>query len=85
MYTFYSMNLQPGVRITTRQLAKCEWNSGLASKNTNLLASLEFFFLSLTLSICLANCFFDLESENTELLARLASVLKNLIFTPLLQ
>jgi hypothetical protein len=39
----------------TRQMLE---NSGLASKNTNPLASLaRFFFLSLTLSIFLASCF----------------------------
>jgi hypothetical protein len=33
--------------MTARQLAKCEWNSGLAGKNKNPLASLVsgFFFL----------------------------------------
>jgi hypothetical protein len=34
----------PGVRWINRQLAKCEWNSGLASKNTNPLASLARVF-----------------------------------------
>jgi hypothetical protein len=48
----------PEVRITTRQLTKCEWNSGLASKNTNPLASLARVFpLSLFLSIFLASSF----------------------------
>jgi hypothetical protein len=37
-----------GVEITTRQLAKCEWNLDLASNFLNLLASLAsvFFLLS---------------------------------------
>jgi hypothetical protein len=44
-----------GVRITTRQLAKCEYI--LASKNTNPLVSLARFFFSLTISTFLASCF----------------------------
>jgi hypothetical protein len=44
------------VRITTRQLAKCEWNSGLASKNTNPLASLARDLFPY-LSVFLASCF----------------------------
>jgi hypothetical protein len=41
-----------GVEITTRQLAKCEWNLELASNFFNLLASLAraFFLLSVSLS-----------------------------------
>jgi hypothetical protein len=73
------------VRTTTRQLTKCEWNSGLPSKNTNTLASLACFFPPLTYPFYILGqffLFFYLASENTELLASLASVLKNL-FTPL--
>jgi hypothetical protein len=33
-----------GLEITNRQLAKCEWNLGLASIFFNLLASLASFF-----------------------------------------
>jgi hypothetical protein len=60
LVTFIMLMLAPlpGVWITTRQLAKCEQNSGLASKNTSPLASLVSFSpLSLTLSIFLASCF----------------------------
>jgi hypothetical protein len=72
-----------GVRITTRQLAKCEWNSGLASKNTNPLATMASCFFPLTdLFYIFGQLFFDLASKNAELLASLASVLKNLS-TPL--
>jgi hypothetical protein len=39
---------ETGARITTRQFAKYEYNSGLASKNTNPLAS-----LALTDSFCI--------------------------------
>jgi hypothetical protein len=42
------------------------------------------FSLSLTLTIYLASCFFYLASKNAELLASLASVLKNLS-TPLVE
>jgi hypothetical protein len=41
--------------------------------------------LSLTLSIFLASFFSDLASENTKLLAILASVLKKLIHTPVVR
>jgi hypothetical protein len=37
-------------RITTRQLAKCQWNSGLACTNKNSLAS-RVFTLSLSLPL----------------------------------
>jgi hypothetical protein len=40
------LSVDPGVRITTRQLAKCEENSGLASENTNSLANLVKVFFS---------------------------------------
>jgi hypothetical protein len=71
------------VRITTRQLAKCEQNSGLASNNTNLLASLAILFSShFYLFYVFGQLFSDVASESTELLASFASVLKNL-FTPL--
>jgi hypothetical protein len=69
----------PGMWIITRQLTKCEWNSGLASKNTNPLANLASFFPHLTYAFCIfGQLFSDLASDNTELLASLASVLKNL-------
>jgi hypothetical protein len=77
-----------GVWITTRQLAKCEWNSRLTSRviiQTHLPhvpVWRGFFSLSLTLSIFFGQLFSALASENTELLASLASVLKN-VFTPL--
>jgi hypothetical protein len=58
--------LLTGVRITTRQLAKCEWNSGLANKNTNLLANLARIFSPLTYPFCIFVQF-----------ANLASVLKS--------
>jgi hypothetical protein len=69
------------VRITTRQLAKCKKNSGLASKHTN---HSPVWQVSFSLSFTLSNFgqFSDLAGENTELLTNLASVLKNL-FTPL--
>jgi hypothetical protein len=38
------ITLTPGVEITTRQLAKCEWNLELASIFFNLLASLASVF-----------------------------------------
>jgi hypothetical protein len=71
-----------GVRIITRQLAKCEWISGMVSKNTNPLASLaRDFSPSLLLSIFLASCF---QSWRVKILNySLASVLKNLS-TPLM-
>jgi hypothetical protein len=56
----------------------------LASKNTNPLASLAKFFSPLTDNYYrLDQLFSDLANENSELLASLASVLKNLS-TPLL-
>jgi hypothetical protein len=63
--------------ITTRHLAKCEYNSGLAGKNTNPLASLARFCFPLTAPFyVLGQLFFDLASENFELLASFVSVLK---------
>jgi hypothetical protein len=62
-----------GLRITTRQLANCKWNSGLASKN---------FPLSLILSPADPELFSDLAGKISQLLASLASVWKNLS-TPL--
>jgi hypothetical protein len=46
-----SLCVSPGVEITTRQLAKCEWNLDLASNSFNLLASLAsaLFLLSVSL------------------------------------
>jgi hypothetical protein len=82
------------VKITTRQLAKCEWNLELASNFLNLLASLAsaFFLLSMSLFfLASAHCtyaqqrhdlgefFSELASKNFELLASLASALKILI------
>jgi hypothetical protein len=82
------------VEITTRQLAKCEWNLELASNFFNLLTSLAsaFFLLSVSLfSSASAHCrnaqqkhdfgkfFSDLASKNFKLLASLASALKILI------
>jgi hypothetical protein len=53
------------VWITTCQFAKCEWNSGLASKNNNQLASLaSFFSLSLILPPPDPKLFSDLVSEH---------------------
>jgi hypothetical protein len=40
-----------GVEITTRQLAKCEWNLELASDFFNLLASLASIFFLLSVSL----------------------------------
>jgi hypothetical protein len=86
--------LSAGVEITTRQLAKCEWNLKLASNFFHLLASLAsaFFLLSVSLfSPASTHCtnaqqrhdfgdfFSDLASKNSELLASLASALKILI------
>jgi hypothetical protein len=45
MYRFLRSNIS-GVEMTTRQLAKCEWNSELASNFLNLLASLSSVFFS---------------------------------------
>jgi hypothetical protein len=71
------------LKITTRQHAKCQKYSGLASKNTNPVASLaSFFFPLIDLSYILASYFSVLVSENTGLLASLVSVLQNLS-TPL--
>jgi hypothetical protein len=81
------------VEITTRQLAKCEWNLELASNFLNLLASLACFFPPLNESFfpASAHCtyaqqrhdlgefFSELASKNFELLASLASALKILI------
>jgi hypothetical protein len=79
------ISTRAGVRITTRQLAKCEWNSDLASKNINPLASPERVFSPLTDSFySFGQLFSDLASEYFSLLASLASVLKNLS-TPLLE
>jgi uncharacterized membrane protein YqjE len=50
----------PGVEITTRQLAKCEWNLELASNILNLLAKLAsvfFFLLSVSLLLPLIKCY----------------------------
>jgi hypothetical protein len=58
-------SLPSGVGITTCQLAKCEYNSGLASKNTNPLAS-GFFPLSLTISMYWVQLFSDLASEKIQ-------------------
>jgi hypothetical protein len=75
--------VEPGVRVATRQLAKCELNSGLAKKNANPLASLAKFFFPLTDHFYnFGQLFSALASENSELLASLASVLKKLIPTP---
>jgi hypothetical protein len=72
-----------GVWITTRQLTKCELNSGLASQNINPLASVaRFFSISLTLCTICGQLFSDLASENSELLASLANVFE-ILFTPL--
>jgi hypothetical protein len=55
----------------------------LASKNTNPLAGLASFYFPLSYPFYIFDHLFsDLASKNTELLASLASVLKNL-FTPL--
>jgi hypothetical protein len=71
------------VRITFRPLAICEWYSGLASKNTNPFASLaSCVFSSHWPFLYIWPDVFDLASKNAELLASLASVLKNLS-TPL--
>jgi hypothetical protein len=43
---FHSGHTYTGVEITTRQLAKCEWNLELASNFLNLLASLASVFFS---------------------------------------
>jgi hypothetical protein len=87
------------VEITTRQLAKCEWNLELASNFFNLLVSLAsaFFLLSMSLffpaSAHYTNAqqrhdfgefFSELASKHFELLASLASALKILI-PPLIQ
>jgi hypothetical protein len=50
-----------GVEITTRQLAKCEWNLELASNFFNLLASLAsvFFLLSVSLFSPLIESYFS--------------------------
>jgi hypothetical protein len=42
--TIHRFHCTTGVQMTTRQLAKCEWKSGLASKITDPLASLAMFF-----------------------------------------
>jgi hypothetical protein len=76
------LRIQSGVRITTRQIAKCEWNSGLASKNTNPLASLERNFFPLTYPFYSFGQFFsDLASENTELTHQFGECLEKLIHT----
>jgi S-adenosylmethionine:diacylglycerol 3-amino-3-carboxypropyl transferase len=80
------------VEITTRQLAKCEWNLELASNFFNLLARLaSAFFLTESFFAASAHCrnaqqrpdfgefFSDLASKKFELLASLASALKILI------
>jgi hypothetical protein len=60
------------VQITTRQLAKCEKNLGLASKNTNPLTSLVRVYFPLTDPFYIfGQLFSDLASENSELLAKL--------------
>jgi hypothetical protein len=72
-------------RITTRQLAQCEWDSGLARKNTNPLdrQSGDFFSSqSLIRTPPDPKLFSDLASENSQLLASLASILKKLVHTP---
>jgi hypothetical protein len=53
-------NREAGVEITTRQLAKCEWNLELASNFFNLLASLAsvFFLLSVSLFSPLIESYF---------------------------
>jgi hypothetical protein len=43
-YYYYHHYYHSGVEITTRQLAKCEWNLELASNFINLLASLASAF-----------------------------------------
>jgi hypothetical protein len=50
--SFDQFNKITGVRINTRQLTKCEWNSGLASTKTKLLT--DFFFPDRMLSSNLA-------------------------------
>jgi hypothetical protein len=82
------------VEITTRQLAKCEWNLELASNFLNLLASLVSVFFLLSVSLFFpasahytyaqqkhdfGKFFSKLASKNFELLASLASALKILI------
>jgi hypothetical protein len=60
--------VEAGVRITTRQLAKCEYNSGLASKNTNPLARMARFFSPITDPFYIfGQLFSDMASENAEL------------------
>jgi hypothetical protein len=57
------------MQITTHQLAKCEWNSGLASKNKNPLANLGSVFFRLTDSSSpYPELFSDLATENSELI-----------------
>jgi hypothetical protein len=85
------------VKITTRQLAKCEWNLKLASNFFNLLASLAnaFFLLSESFFSASAHCtnaqqrhdfgkfFSDLASKNFELLASLARSALKILIPPL--
>jgi uncharacterized protein (DUF849 family) len=78
----YSANIRVGLEDICYRGAD---NHSPASKNTNLLASLarvSFFTLADPFYI-FGQLFSDLASKNTELLARVASVLKNLS-TPLL-
>jgi hypothetical protein len=56
----------------------------MAGKSSNPLASLGKIFSPVTDPFCIIGHFSDLASKNTEPLASLASVLKNLS-TPLLQ
>jgi hypothetical protein len=48
---WWSANVTAGVEITTRQLAKCEWNLELASNFLNVLASLASVFFLLSVSL----------------------------------
>jgi hypothetical protein len=48
---FFSYKSYSGVEITTRQLAKCEWNLELASNFFYLLASLASVFFLLSVSL----------------------------------
>jgi hypothetical protein len=85
-----SLSLPAGVEITTRLLAKCEWNLELASKFLNLLASLASAFCLLSMSLfspASAHCtnaqqrhhfgefFSELASKNFELLASAMKIL----------
>jgi hypothetical protein len=72
------------VQITTRQLAKCEGNSGVASKKQKLSRQPGecLFFSLIDSSSPDPQLFSDLASKNSLLLARLVSVWKKLVHTP---